>query len=147
MLMDIITSMRLFKVEVRQPKDHKIIFSQTDVITLTAELTALSSVLRISQRHYKATNTITCPIETICTQSGFCLNKYIYGYKVMMSGQDHYINPQNWETPKVFLHIASLPSPTLAALSLLELAQHLMSILGIVWNRSYPTEGKERTQI
>lgn len=54
MLLDTVMSIRLFKVQVQQPEDHEIIFSQKDVITLTAELTARSSVPRISQRHYKA---------------------------------------------------------------------------------------------
>lgn len=49
MLLEIVTSMRLFEAKVQQPKDHEMIFSQKDVITLTAELTAHSSVLRISK--------------------------------------------------------------------------------------------------
>lgn len=75
MLLENVTSMRLLEVKVQQPKDHEMIFSQKDVITLTAELTAHSSVLRISQRHYKATNAITCPGNNIYSE--WLLTEYV----------------------------------------------------------------------
>lgn len=51
MLLEIVASMRLLEVKVQQHKTHEMVFSRADVITLTAELTAHSSVLQISQRH------------------------------------------------------------------------------------------------
>lgn len=51
MLLEIVTSMRLFDAKVQQHKTHEMVFSQADVITLTAELTAHTSVLWIPQRH------------------------------------------------------------------------------------------------
>lgn len=71
--------MRLFEVKVQQHKNHEMFFSQADVITLTAELTACSSVLRLSQRHYSATNAVTCPGKH--KYSEWLLTVYICGQK------------------------------------------------------------------
>lgn len=110
MLLDIVTSIRLFKVQVQQPEDHEIIFSQKDVITLTAELTAHSSVLRISQRHYKA-----------ITRPGDIYSKW--------SAKAHNMTPHNWKTEIVPSHcFSSFTRPTLAVMSLLALEQHLMHL-------------------
>lgn len=76
MLLEIVTSMRLFEVKVQQHKTHEMVFSQADVITLTAELTAHSSVLRISQRHWSATNAVTCPGKHIYSE--WLLTECIY---------------------------------------------------------------------
>lgn len=110
MLLDTVMSIRLFKVQVQQPEDHEIIFSQKDVITLTTELTARSSVPRISQRHYKA---ITCP--------GDIYSKW--------SAKAHNTTPHNWKIEIVPSHcFSSFTRLTLAVISLLVLEQHLMHL-------------------
>lgn len=74
-------------------------------------------------------------LEATYIQSGFWLNIYIYGqesYNEWKGSQYKTTEVRDSEIVPSYC-FSSLTSPTWVTLSFLELAQHLMNILGIVW--------------
>lgn len=83
-------------------------------------------------------------LETIHIQSGFLLNISTYGQQ-NYNWKGLQQKSTTWRDSEIApsYSFSSLTSPTLAAL---ELAWHLMSILGIAWTlgKNYPMESKAR---